>query len=154
MGVWLNMDRSAVAGRPAGRGLAGVLIHAPFGYVREMGRYANASRHEINVGFEGTSGDLRDDGAEPIWIESRKNRKSVIAGEVWYRKHLLEIRYQILDPAIDDDDARRLLVIAYLGVFTGHYWYGENHGKASMLKLELKNTDSGASTTIPYPDPE
>lgn len=117
------------------------------------GRYANAERRAIRAAFEATCGDL-ENGVEPVHIESRAARQNVVRGEVRYMNDVLDVRYRILDASLDDADARRLLLVAYLDVFTDHYWRKENVSRYQTLSLRMTNADTGATSTTRYPDPE
>jgi hypothetical protein len=119
-----------------------------------MGHHATAKRSAINLHFEAFGGDLKRDGAEPILVETRATKQLVISAEVSPRDDTLHVRYSILEAALDDDDAARILSIAYLDALTGHSWRNEVRGRYPRAHLRLTNADSGASTTIRYPDPE
>ncbi len=118
-----------------------------------MGAFATAKRNVVSQTFEASSGDMKGD-VEPIFIEHRKERKDVLTGELRQDQGTLELRYTIVDPALDDADVARIFHIAYLDVLTGHHWYNKNGPKFSRVQLRLVNAKTGATATTPYPDPE
>lgn len=118
-----------------------------------MGAFAAAKRNVVNQAFEASSGDMRGD-VEPIFIEHRKERKDALTGEVRQEQGVLELRYTIVDPALDDADVARIFHIAYLDVLTRHHWYNKYGPKYSRVQLRLINAATGATATTPYPDPE
>jgi len=119
-----------------------------------MGEYTNAPRRIIHSKFEGTGGDLLPDGTEPMSVESKSTRTDVLTGKVRADGDTLDIRYRIVDASLDDGDARRLILIAYLDVLTAHHWHTKNQAKYPRTNLRFTNEHAGTTVTTPYPDPE
>jgi len=118
-----------------------------------MGDIASAKRHTIKQAFDAGSGDVRGD-VEPVVICSRRSGNDVASCEVSEAGDTLEVTYRLLDPGLDDEDFARIFHIAYLDVFTSHYFYKKTHGHFAVVRLKLSNGDSGFVTTSQYPDPE
>jgi hypothetical protein len=120
-----------------------------------MGQFGNAPRGLIVRTFDGSCGDRQGD-VEPAFIEWRNTHATAIEADLRKQGSTLEVRYRILDDALDDDDAKRIFLFAYLDVFARHAWRNANVGRfpSDSLKLSFVNEASGAASETPYPDPE
>jgi hypothetical protein len=118
-----------------------------------MGTIASAKRSVIDRAFEASSGDMRGN-IEPVFISGRPDGKDVATCEVRANGAILEVGFRLLGASLDDADFARVFAIAYLDVFTSHYWHNQTRPKLGATSLRFSNQDSGASWTIPYPDPE
>ena len=67
---------------------------------------------------------------EPTIIEDRKTQKDVATAELRFERETIDVRYPVVDPALDDADVARIFHIAYLEVLTSHQRDRAKSGKA------------------------
>lgn len=116
------------------------------GSVRSMGRFASAPFGDIVRDVEAASGDVVD-GTEPVFLTSRATGRDFVEMKKTVEDDTMRVRYQIVDPSIDDADVVRMFVVAYLDVFTRHYYQGR------VTRLVLVNNESAFTRELDYPDP-
>ena len=107
-----------------------------------MGTWATAKRSEIDAAFEAASGDMRGD-VEPVFLVHRDGGEDAVTGEKTIDRTTMNVDYQILDPALDDDDVARIFAVAYLDVFTDNYY------RDKVATIALRNRATGAARTFP-----